>query len=154
MTHHWHSNTSSAKPAASDPEENVPTYQYACTACGNQLEAVQSFSDDPLTECPACEGRLRKVFNSVGVVFKGSGFYRTDSRSSGSENGGKGNGAKPAKSDAPSGGDSGSSSSSSASSGSSGGSGGGSTSSGSGSGGSGSGSGGGAAKAPAAASSS
>ncbi|MBY8871587.1 FmdB family transcriptional regulator [Micromonospora sp. PLK6-60] len=63
----------------------MPTYQYACTTCGHQLEAVQSFSDDPLTECPACEGRLRKVFNSVGVVFKGSGFYRTDSRSSGSE---------------------------------------------------------------------
>jgi putative FmdB family regulatory protein len=62
-------------------EENVPTYQYACTACGHQLEAVQSFADDPLTECPACEGRLRKLFNSVGVVFKGSGFYRTDSRS-------------------------------------------------------------------------
>ncbi len=71
--------------AVPDPEENVPTYQYACTACGHQHEAVQSFSDEPLTECPACEGRLRKVFNSVGVVFKGSGFYRTDSRSSGSD---------------------------------------------------------------------
>jgi putative FmdB family regulatory protein len=59
----------------------VPTYQYACTACGHQLEAVQSFADEPLTECPACEGRLRKLFGSVGVVFKGSGFYRTDSRS-------------------------------------------------------------------------
>jgi putative FmdB family regulatory protein len=59
----------------------VPTYQYACTECGNQLEAVQSFSDDPLTVCPVCEGKLRKVFNSVGIVFKGSGFYRTDSRS-------------------------------------------------------------------------
>jgi putative FmdB family regulatory protein len=59
----------------------VPTYQYACTACGHQLEAVQSFSDAPLTACPECEGRLRKLFNSVGVVFKGSGFYRTDSRS-------------------------------------------------------------------------
>jgi putative FmdB family regulatory protein len=58
----------------------VPTYQYACTACGHQLEAVQSFADDPLTECPTCEGRLRKLFSSVGVVFKGSGFYRTDSR--------------------------------------------------------------------------
>ena len=62
----------------------MPTYQYACTACGHQLEAVQSFADEPLTECPACEGRLRKLFSSVGVVFKGSGFYRTDSRSSGS----------------------------------------------------------------------
>ena len=60
----------------------MPTYQYACTACGNELEAVQSFSDEPLTECPACAGRLRKVFSTVGVVFKGSGFYRTDSRSS------------------------------------------------------------------------
>ncbi|MFC7545147.1 FmdB family zinc ribbon protein [Plantactinospora sp. GCM10030261] len=58
----------------------MPTYQYACTACGHQLEAVQSFADEPLTECPSCEGRLRKVFNSVGIVFKGSGFYRTDSR--------------------------------------------------------------------------
>ncbi|WP_084370274.1 FmdB family zinc ribbon protein [Microbispora sp. ATCC PTA-5024] len=62
----------------------MPTYQYACTACGEQLEAVQKFSDDPLTECPACQGRLRKVFSAVGIVFKGSGFYRTDSRSSGS----------------------------------------------------------------------
>jgi putative FmdB family regulatory protein len=61
-------------------EETVPTYQYACTACGHQLEAVQSFADEPLTECPACEGRLRKLFSSVGVVFKGSGFYRNDSR--------------------------------------------------------------------------
>jgi len=59
----------------------VPTYQYACTACGHQLEAVQSFADEPLTECPTCEGRLRKLFSAVGIVFKGSGFYRTDSRS-------------------------------------------------------------------------
>ena len=66
--------------ASEPPEDHVPTYQYACTACGHQLEAVQSFSDEPLTECPACEGRLRKVFTSVGIVFKGSGFYRTDSR--------------------------------------------------------------------------
>ena len=60
----------------------MPTYQYACTACGEQLEAVQSFSDPSLTECPACGGTLRKVFSAVGVVFKGSGFYKTDSRSS------------------------------------------------------------------------
>jgi putative FmdB family regulatory protein len=60
----------------------VPTYQYQCTDCGNALEVRQSFSDDALTVCPACDGRLRKVFNAVGVVFKGSGFYRTDSRSS------------------------------------------------------------------------
>ena len=60
----------------------MPTYQYACTetACGHRFEAVQSFSDDPLSSCPVCEGRLRKVFSAVGVVFKGSGFYRTDSR--------------------------------------------------------------------------
>lgn len=59
----------------------MPTYQYRCTACGNDLEAVQSFSDAALTECPVCAGRLRKVFSSVGLVFKGSGFYKTDSRS-------------------------------------------------------------------------
>ena len=62
----------------------MPTYQYACTACGHELEAVQSFSDDPLTACPDCGGNLRKLFGNVGVVFKGSGFYRNDSRSSGS----------------------------------------------------------------------
>ena len=58
----------------------MPTYQYRCTECGNDLEAVQKFSDPALTECPTCHGSLRKVFNAVGVVFKGSGFYRTDSR--------------------------------------------------------------------------
>src|SRR3954452_24127051 len=57
----------------------VPTYQYSCTDCGHFFEAVQSFTDDSLTVCPECEGRLRKVFNAVGVVFKGSGFYRTAS---------------------------------------------------------------------------
>ena len=62
----------------------MPTYQYACTACGHRFEAVQSFSDSSLTDCPECTGRLRKVFSSVGIVFKGSGFYRTDSRSGGS----------------------------------------------------------------------
>jgi putative FmdB family regulatory protein len=61
----------------------VPTYQYACRACDHRFETVQSFSDASLTECPACSGPLRKVFNSVGIVFKGSGFYRTDSRSGG-----------------------------------------------------------------------
>lgn len=60
----------------------MPTYQYACTECGHRLEAVQSFSDEPLTVCTECEGKLRKVFSAVGVVFKGSGFYRTDSRAS------------------------------------------------------------------------
>jgi putative FmdB family regulatory protein len=59
----------------------VPTYQYACTACDERLEVVQSFTDDPLTECPVCGGRLRKVFSAAGIIFKGSGFYRTDSRS-------------------------------------------------------------------------
>jgi putative FmdB family regulatory protein len=59
----------------------VPTYQYACTECGEQLEMVQKFTDEPLTECLVCSGRLRKVFSPVGIVFKGSGFYRTDSRS-------------------------------------------------------------------------
>ena len=58
----------------------MPTYQYACTECGHAFEQVQSFSEDALTVCPECQGRLRKVFNAVGVVFKGSGFYRTDSR--------------------------------------------------------------------------
>ncbi len=62
----------------------MPTYQYQCTECGEGLEAVQKFSDEALTECPSCEGRLRKVFSAVGVVFKGSGFYRTDSRKSSS----------------------------------------------------------------------
>jgi putative FmdB family regulatory protein len=65
----------------------VPTYQYACTACGHRFEAVQSFSDSSLTDCPECAGRLRKVFSSVGIVFKGSGFYRTDSRSGGGDKG-------------------------------------------------------------------
>jgi putative FmdB family regulatory protein len=67
----------------------VPTYAYACTECGHRFEAVQSFTDDALTVCPECEGRLRKVFSNVGVVFKGSGFYRTDSRSDGKTNGSK-----------------------------------------------------------------
>jgi putative FmdB family regulatory protein len=59
----------------------MPTYEYRCRECGEQLEVVQSFSDDPLTECPRCSGPLRKVFNSVGIAFKGSGFYKNDSRS-------------------------------------------------------------------------
>ena len=61
----------------------MPTYQYACTECDHAFEQFQSFTDDALTVCPECEGRLRKVFNAVGVVFKGSGFYRTDSRTDG-----------------------------------------------------------------------
>jgi putative FmdB family regulatory protein len=58
----------------------MPTYEYVCTACGHRLEAVQSFSDPPLTTCPSCQGALRKVFGNVGIVLKGSGFYKTDSR--------------------------------------------------------------------------
>ncbi|MGI5376100.1 FmdB family zinc ribbon protein [Streptomyces sp. CA-251387] len=58
----------------------MPTYQYQCTECGEGLEAVQKFTDDALTECPSCQGRLKKVFSAVGIVFKGSGFYRNDSR--------------------------------------------------------------------------
>ncbi len=58
----------------------MPTYQYTCTECAEPVEAVQKFTDAPLTECVACGGRLRKVFSPVGIVFKGSGFYRTDSR--------------------------------------------------------------------------
>jgi putative FmdB family regulatory protein len=71
---------------------HVPTYEYACTECGDRLEVVQRFSDDPLTLCSACGGRLRKVFSPVGIVFKGSGFYRTDSRSGAVGAGANGNG--------------------------------------------------------------
>lgn len=60
----------------------MPTYEYRCTDCGENLEVVQSFQDDPLTECPKCHGKLRKVFGSIGISFKGSGFYRNDSRTS------------------------------------------------------------------------
>jgi len=102
----------------------MPTYQYACTECGEQLEVVQKFSDEPLTVCPACQGRLRKVFSPVGVVFKGSGFYKTDSRKSStasstpsSKSDGKSDSSSGSKSETKS--DSGSSSSGSSSSGSS-----------------------------------
>ena len=84
----------------------MPTYQYTCTACDQPLEVVQSFSDAALTECPACGGRLRKVYGAVGVVFKGSGFYKTDSRakvksesSSNGDGGSKKDAAPAAKSD-------------------------------------------------------
>jgi len=70
----------------------MPTYQYRCTTCGDELEVVQKFTDPALTECPACTGALRKVYNAVGVVFKGSGFYRTDSRTAPSEGKGDGGG--------------------------------------------------------------
>jgi len=95
----------------------VPTYQYVCTECGEPLEVVQKFSDDALTECPACKGRLRKVFSAAGIIFKGSGFYRTDSRSSGgSSNGSSANGKSSGSSKSESSSSSGSSSSSSSSS--------------------------------------
>ena len=64
----------------------MPTYQYRCTSCAADVEVVQKFTDDPLTDCPDCDGNLRKVFNAVGVVFKGSGFYATDNRSKGKAN--------------------------------------------------------------------
>ncbi|GAA1795647.1 hypothetical protein GCM10009682_16770 [Luedemannella flava] len=80
----------------------MPTYQYACTACGHQLEAVQSFSDEPLSVCPSCEGKLRKLFNSVGIVFKGSGFYRTDSRSGAKDSAGSTSPAPAQKSESKS----------------------------------------------------
>jgi putative FmdB family regulatory protein len=70
----------------------VPTYEYACTACGHRLEAVQKFSDDPLTECPECGAPLRKVYGAVGIVLKGSGFYKTDSRAAAGGGSGNGNG--------------------------------------------------------------
>ncbi|WP_405820637.1 FmdB family transcriptional regulator [Streptomyces sp. NBC_01390] len=96
----------------------MPTYQYQCTACGEGLEAVQKFTDDALTECPACNGRLKKVFSAVGIVFKGSGFYRNDSRGSSSSSAPA---SKPSTSSSStsSSSDSSSSSSSSSSSGSS-----------------------------------
>ena len=76
----------------------MPTYQYRCTECGTDLEAVQRFTDPALTECPECAGTLRKVYSAVGVVFKGSGFYKTDSRSSGSATSPAGGGSATAAS--------------------------------------------------------
>lgn len=76
----------------------MPTYQYQCTECGEALEVQQSFSEDALTECPVCHGRLRKVFNAVGVVFKGSGFYRNDSRAGNGSSSGGSSGSTPASS--------------------------------------------------------
>ena len=111
----------------------MPTYQYQCTECGEALEVVQKFTDDALTVCPACEGKLRKVYSAVGIVFKGSGFYRTDSRgssssSTGPSSSGSSEGGSSTKSDSSSS-DSSKSSDSSSSSGSSGSSGSGSSSS-------------------------
>ncbi|MET7615934.1 FmdB family zinc ribbon protein [Streptomyces sp. NPDC005408] len=105
----------------------MPTYQYQCTECGEGLEAVQKFTDDALTVCPSCDGRLKKVFSAVGIVFKGSGFYRNDSRGSSSSSspasststpstGAKSSDSKPAASTSSNGSGSSSSSSSSSSS--------------------------------------
>lgn len=90
----------------------MPTYEYRCRNCGEPLEVVQSFTDDPLTECPACGGELRKVFQAVGIAFKGSGFYKTDSRkaakSSASSSGSESSGSSEKKSTPGSNGDGGS----------------------------------------------
>ncbi len=65
----------------------MPTYQYACHTCGHQFEIRQRFSEDPLTECPACSGHIRRIINPVGIIFKGSGFYITDNKAKHSLNG-------------------------------------------------------------------
>jgi putative FmdB family regulatory protein len=97
----------------------VPTYQYACTDCAERVEVVQKFSDDPLTICSSCGGRLRKVFSPVGIVFKGSGFYRTDSRKGSEAALASANGSDSKKSEGSSRGDSSSSGGSSDKSGTS-----------------------------------
>src|SRR5690349_12604861 len=84
----------------------MPTYEYRCKSCGHELEAVQAFSDDPLTECPSCGGELRKKFSAVGISFKGSGFYKTDSRSSAGSS--RGNGSSSPETTPPTSGDGGS----------------------------------------------
>ena len=76
----------------------MPTYSYACTECADRFDVVQAFTDDALTTCEKCAGRLRKLFNSVGVVFKGSGFYRTDSRESAKKSNGSTNGSSTSES--------------------------------------------------------
>ncbi|OIN80003.1 FmdB family transcriptional regulator [Mycobacterium malmoense] len=76
----------------------MPTYSYACTQCANRFDVVQAFTDDALTTCEKCSGRLRKLFNSVGIVFKGSGFYRTDSRESAKASNGSTNGSSTSES--------------------------------------------------------
>jgi len=103
----------------------MPTYEYRCADCGQHVEVVQSFSDEPLTECGACGGTLKKVFGSVGIVFKGSGFYKTDSRSGSKRSGSSSSSSSDSRSDSKSdsgsssGSDSGSSDSGSSDSGSS-----------------------------------
>ena len=97
----------------------MPTYQYQCTECGEGLEAVQKFTDDALTECPSCKGRLKKVFSAVGIVFKGSGFYRNDSRGSSSSSTPASKSSSTSSSSSDSGSSAGSGSSSSSGTGSS-----------------------------------
>lgn len=92
----------------------MPTYEYRCSSCGQHIEVAQSFADDPLTECAACGGQLRKVFSPIGIVLKGSGFYRTDSRTSSSRTAGEKRSAETS-SESSSGSPSGSSSSESTS---------------------------------------
>jgi putative FmdB family regulatory protein len=79
----------------------VPTYSYACTECGDRFDAVQTFADDALTTCTKCSGKLRKLFNSVGVVFKGSGFYRNDSRDAAAKAKSSASGSTSGGSDSP-----------------------------------------------------
>ena len=92
----------------------MPTYEYACKSCGEHLEVVQSFKDEPLTTCPSCAGELRKVFSPIGITFKGSGFYKTDSRS-GSKSSAKSGAGRSESSSSESGGSSSGSSDSSSS---------------------------------------
>jgi putative FmdB family regulatory protein len=80
----------------------MPTYEYRCKECGEHLEVVQAFTDDPLTECPACGGPLRKVFGNIGITFKGSGFYKTDSRKSSATSSSKSESKSESKSDSSS----------------------------------------------------
>src|SRR4051794_1706753 len=104
MAHHWQSSGESASPArnlrSTEEFPPVPTYQYACTnpEGKREFEVVQSFSDAPVTECPECGAPVRKVYGSVGVVFKGSGFYRTDSRKSASASDGSSSSSKESSS--------------------------------------------------------
>ena len=88
----------------------MPTYEYACKSCGEHVEVVQSFKDEPLTECPACGGPLRKVFGSIGISFKGSGFYKTDNRAAAGGSRGKSESSGSSESGSGSGSGSGSSS--------------------------------------------
>jgi putative FmdB family regulatory protein len=118
----WQSTSESASRRhcrlVNNKEQRMPTYEYVCTKCGEGLEAVQSFNDPPLSKCPLCKGKLRKVFSAAGIVFKGSGFYKTDSRSgakstssAGSSSGGDSTSSSDSSSSTSSGSDSSSTSS-------------------------------------------